>query len=127
MRDDQYQRLHMLHEKWVDILCDELDEDLAGTKDGAMKPSNMLTQAERGNRYWQKKNMAASLTLANKIQTTLERPFKGLPTLTPPEDEDGADDGSDVDIIDKEIDQHENHALRLLNEFHKQRNEQDLQ
>lgn len=130
MRDDQYARLQMLHEKWVDILIHELDDPLIGSVDGDNGaipiPADQLSTKKRGDRYWQKKNIAASLTLANKIQTTLERPVKGLPTLTADHVDRDQDKDDEVDAIEKEISRHESQAMKLLDEYYRTMQSQNI-
>ncbi len=64
MRDDQLQRMKMLSEGLADVVIEETDP--AGWP-GAGKPLAELTKDERGDRYWSKKNAAATMTLLLKV------------------------------------------------------------
>lgn len=64
MRDDQYARLKALTEKLADTVIDEADPD---TWTGNGKKPADLTRDERGDRYWCKKNCAATLSVLMRI------------------------------------------------------------
>ena len=64
MREDQLHRLQMLSEGLADVVIEETDP--AGWP-GAGKPLAELTKDERGDRYWSKKNAAATMTLLLKV------------------------------------------------------------
>ena len=64
MRQDQYERLQALEEKLLDVFLVEADPDEwpgAGMKMAAMDAQT------RGDRYWVKKNAAASGILVNRV------------------------------------------------------------
>lgn len=64
MRDDQIVRLQALSEDLAEVVIQEVDPN---TWPGAGKPLADITQEERGNRYWSKKNAAATMTLLLKV------------------------------------------------------------
>jgi len=110
MRDDQYLKLQELEEKLVPVVLQEADPDNWPGKDIIPKD---LTKDDRGDRYWCKKNAAATLTLLNKVISLVERPTRGLPGLTPEVEDNGEEEIS----LDKEINRHERKAAKLLEEF----------
>ena len=63
MRDDQMVRLQALSERLGEVVIQELDPH---NWPGAEKVPAELTQQERGDRYWCKKNAAATMTLLLK-------------------------------------------------------------
>ena len=93
MREDQYQKLAELQEKLADACIDEADPELWP---GAGKLSSKMTKEERGDRYWCKKNAAATLTLLNKVITLGTRP-----DLNPGQTPSPSDD--EEDELDKSI------------------------
>ena len=64
MRDDQITRLQALSERLGEVVITEVDPH---NWPGAEKPPAELTQQERGDRYWCKKNAAATMTLLLKV------------------------------------------------------------
>ncbi|WP_338576313.1 hypothetical protein V6L78_13195 [Pseudomonas canadensis] len=64
MRDDQITRLQALSESLGEVVIHEVDP--ANWPGGTKKPGE-LTQQERGDRYWSKKNAAATMTLLLKV------------------------------------------------------------
>jgi len=64
MRDDQVQRLQALSERLGEVVINEVDPH---QWPGAEKTLAELTQQERGDRYWCKKNAAATMTLLLKV------------------------------------------------------------
>lgn len=70
MRDDQRSRVEELANELIDVVIEEADPKLWP---GAGKPLADLQQQERGDRYWCKKNAAATLVLAVKIQSLIEK------------------------------------------------------
>lgn len=66
MTEDQYIKLQELQEKLADACIIEADPDL--WPGAGLKP-NEMTQEERGDRYWCKKDAAATFTLLNKVIT----------------------------------------------------------
>lgn len=64
MRDDQIVRLQALSERLGEVVIEEVDPHKWPGND---KPLGELTQQERGDRYWCKKNAAATMTLLLKV------------------------------------------------------------
>lgn len=64
MREDQVQRLQALGEDLAEVVIQELDPN---EWPGAGKPLADITKDERGDRYWCKKNAAATMTLLLKV------------------------------------------------------------
>lgn len=87
MRDDQLTRLQDLNNELIDVFVEEADPK---EWPGAGKPLASLEQQERGDRFWCKKNAAATLTLAVKIQSMIDQ-------RTRPDWKPGQDDDKDLD------------------------------
>lgn len=68
MRQDQIERMRDLVEKLADVVLEEADPD---TWPGAGIPLSDMTQEERGNRYWCKKNAAGTFSLLERSQSLL--------------------------------------------------------
>jgi hypothetical protein len=64
VRDEQYARLKALSEKLADTVIGEADPD--NWTGNGKKPAE-LTREERGDRYWCKKNCAATLSVLMRI------------------------------------------------------------
>ena len=110
MRDDQYIRLQALEEKLTDQLLTEADP-VNWTADGVL--SKDLTQQERGDRYWCKKNAVATISLAIRIGSLLGM-IQRRGDTTPPEEE-GED--AAVHLLDQEVASAEKEARHLLAKF----------
>ena len=95
MRDDQIQRLKDLSEKLAEAFIMEADPD--DWPGAGVLPKDM-TQEDRGNRYWCKKDAAATATLLNKTITMQIRPESHIAGAL------GAsnDDGDEMDKLIKE-------------------------
>lgn len=92
MRTDQYAKLQSLSEKLTDVVVDELNPD---AWPGAGQPLEKLTRDDRGDRYWCKKNAAATLSLLTKMQSLLgliERRAPDPNATAPAEEHDDLDD-----------------------------------
>lgn len=77
VRDDQYLRLQSLNEKLIDVVLVEADP---AQWSGDGKPLAELTKDERGNRYFDKKNAAATLSVIMKLTSLtgmMERTLRG--------------------------------------------------
>lgn len=98
MRPDQLQRLADLSEKLADVVIEECDPD---EWSGAGRAPREMTQQERGDRYWCKKNASATLSLLQRVEQ-LRSPSEGAP-----QDQDGTD-------LSHEISQAERRAAQLL-------------
>jgi hypothetical protein len=101
MRLDQIARLQELSEGLAEVVIDEADPK---TWPGAGKLANELTQEERGNRYWSKKNAAATMTLLVKVMNI---------TSTLSRDKD-PHIGEQERELDDEVAQAERQAMALL-------------
>lgn len=64
MRQDQYERLQALSEKLTEVFLGEADPS---TWTGANTPLAVMTQQQRGDRYWEKKNAVATLSLIGRV------------------------------------------------------------
>lgn len=64
MREDQARKLNELTERLADVVIVEADPE---AWPGAESDPAAWSNEERGNRYWMKKNAAASLTLLTKL------------------------------------------------------------
>ena len=69
MRQDQYEHLQALTEKLTDALIQEMDPE---TWPGAGILPASMDQQTRGDRYWCKKNAAATLTLIMKNTSLID-------------------------------------------------------
>ncbi len=102
MRLDQIAKMQVLSEGLAEVVIDEADP---ATWPGAGKPGAELTKEERGDRYWSKKNAAATMTLLVKVMSItgmLHRTGGEAPT------DDAAQE------LDAEVTQAEQQALALL-------------
>lgn len=103
MRLDQLQRLQELSEGMADVVISEMD---TAAWPGAGKPLAEITKDERGDRYWCKKNAAASLSLLVKLLSVtgmVARAGSGM--ITPselPTSGDGVQDDLDAQIAEAE-------------------------
>jgi hypothetical protein len=118
MRDDQFIKLQAMSEKLTDVLFGEIDPD---TWPAAGKPQNELTKDERGDRYWTKKNAAATLTLITKVQHVIGMVVRAGDEAMP----SGETEDEGVDL-DKEYTAVEREAARLLDEVEKQKRKREF-
>ncbi|CUJ67316.1 hypothetical protein [Achromobacter sp. 2789STDY5608628] len=104
MRQDQYERLVALSEKLTDALLLELDPE---QWPGASLAPMAMDQQTRGDRYWCKKNAAATLTLImknNSLFDLIRRQTAGgggaaeVPPGAAAPGEDDEDSGLDAEI-----------------------------
>lgn len=100
MREDQIQRLKDLSEKLADVVLQEADPD---QWPGAGQPIATITPQARGDRYWCKKNAAATFSLLERTHSLLTDAVD--PRNQRPEGE--------VDV-EKQIAQREREAEKLL-------------
>lgn len=111
MRQDQYEKLQALTEKLTDTFLDEANPDAwpgHGVEIAAMD------QQTRGDRYWCKKNAAATLSVI--VRTTsligiIQQRSAGGQELPP------SDGTPENDSLDAEINAAEKEANRLLNQI----------
>lgn len=105
MRPDQLQRLQDLSEKLADVVLEEADP---AEWPGANMPLASLSQQERGDRYWCKKNAAATFALLERT-TSLLTDAKDLRNNRPEDDAD----------MEKQIAAKEREASKLLDKVMK--------
>ena len=101
MRPDQLQRIADLSEKLAEVVLEEADPD---TWPGAGVPLAEMSNEQRGNRYWAKKNAAASVSLLERT-TSLLTDAQDLRNNRPEDDVD----------MEKQIAAREKEATKLLN------------
>lgn len=111
MRQDQYEKLQALAEKLTDTFLTEADPD---SWPGAGMPIATMDQQTRGDRYWSKKNAAATLSVIIRTTSLVgiiqQRAAGGADT--PP-----AEGTPEDDSLDAEINAAEKEANRLLNQI----------
>lgn len=90
MREDQITRLQALSESLGEVVIHEVDP---ANWPGAKKDPSDLTQQERGDRYWSKKNAAATMTLLLKVVN-----ITGVLNKQKPGDDDSADTELDGEL-----------------------------
>lgn len=110
MRDDQIVRLQALTERLGEVVITEVDPH---QWPGADKPPAELTQQERGDRYWCKKNAAATMTLLLKVVN-----IAGILNRQKP----APDAGAEVDELDGEIAAAEREAQAIIERMQKSGN-----
>lgn len=100
MHSDYKSRLAVLTDKLTDAVLEEADPD---NWPGAGKTAKELTKDERGNRYWEKKNAAASLTLLIKVHSLIGMQTRGgTPTDNPGKDDEAFELGQQVAKAERE-------------------------
>lgn len=102
MRDDQITRLQALSERLGEVVIHEVDPE---QWPGADKQLGELTQQERGDRYWCKKNAAATMTLLLKVVN-----ISGVLNRTKP----ATDAGNAADGLDGELAAAEREAQAII-------------
>lgn len=107
MRDDQVQRLQALSERLGEVVIEEVDPH---QWPGNGKPLAELTQQERGDRYWCKKNAAATMTLLLKVVN-----IAGVLNRQKP----SSDAGHAVDGLDGELAAAEREAQAIIERMQK--------
>jgi hypothetical protein len=88
VRLEQYERLKQLQEKLTDTVLHEADPD---KWPGQGKELAEITRDERGDRYWCKRNAAATLSIIMKIHNltgVIEAGGSAKPNELPGEDDD---------------------------------------
>lgn len=101
MRPDQIERLKDLSEKLAEVVLEEADP---AEWPGAGVPLAEMSNEQRGNRYWAKKNAAASFSLLERT-TSLLTDAQDLRNNRPEDDVD----------MEKQIAAREKEATKLLN------------
>jgi len=89
MRQDRFIRLQELSERLTDVVLDEANPD---AWPGAGAPLESLSRDDRGDRYWCKKNAAATLSLLTKTISLLPFARKALDPNAAPGDTGPVDD-----------------------------------
>ena len=113
MRQDQYEKLQALEEQLLDVFIQEANpEKWPGH---GIEPAAM-DQQTRGDRYWCKKNPAATLMLATKVQALIHQ--TQVLGDTPPADGDSST-AADEQMLDGENAKAEREAKRLMAELQK--------
>lgn len=107
MRDDQITRLQALSERLGEVVITEVDPN---NWPGDGKTPAELTQEERGNRYWCKKNAAATMTLLLKVVN-----IAGVMNRQKP----APDAGHGIDELDGELAAAEREAQAMLERIQK--------
>lgn len=107
MRKDQIEALDSLTEKLADVVLSEADPDVWP---GKGKQPVELTREERGDRYWCKRNAAATLSLLERVQRTMTDALTADPL---PRAASGESD------LDKDISRHEKEAAAMLDRIQK--------
>jgi len=107
MRDDQITRLQALSERLGEVVINEVDPQ---NWPGDGKTPAELTQEERGNRYWCKKNAAATMTLLLKVVN-----IAGVMNRQRP----APDAGHAIDELDGELAAAEREAQAIIEKMQK--------
>ncbi|HEM8492622.1 TPA: hypothetical protein U2Q18_003702 [Citrobacter koseri] len=99
MHQDYKTRLTALSDKLTDVVLEEADPDNWA---GGNKRVNALTKQERGDRYWDKKNAAASLTLLIKVHSLIGMHTRGGVPPVPGEIDEEFELGQRVNKAERE-------------------------
>ena len=114
MREDQFLKLQALHVKLVDVALVEADPDNWSGQGVAVKD---LSQQDRGDRYWCKKNAVATISLAIRIDTLLGK-VEGY-GVTPSKPDEGDSEAEAQGLLDAEVNAAEREAKKMLAQFQK--------
>lgn len=99
MRQDQYERLQALTEKLTDAFLSEADPDVWPGHGVAIAA---MDQQTRGDRYWCKKNAAATLSVIIRTNTLVgfiqQRSAAGVAGGVPAAEQSPEETGLDADI-----------------------------
>lgn len=110
MRQDQYERLQKLGEELMDVFLAEADPK---AWPGAGMPAASMDAQTRGDRYWVKKNAAASGMLYTRVENMIgATQVGGGTTLGVPSDE--AAQAEHETQLDAQIARAEKEAARLM-------------
>jgi len=113
MREDQIAALNTLSEKLADVVIDEADPD---GWPGSGMPMSTLSREDRGDRYWCKKNAAASMSLLMKVESIIADQYGEGGRMEPRNEEE----------IDKEYAKAEREAEKLLDKVAKAASRKDF-
>jgi hypothetical protein len=108
MNQEQFDKLQALQERLTDVFLDEADPQ---SWPGVGIPLANMDKDTRGDRYWSKKNAAATISLMQRIVNLTD----SIRRRTLEGDLGGVGEQPEVDI-DKEIDAAEREAARLLDQ-----------
>lgn len=111
MRDDQYLRLQALEEKLTEQFLTEADP-VNWSGDGVL-PKDM-TQDQRGDRYWCKKNAVATISLTMRIGSLIGMVQRRGDTTPPPGE---GQSGALIDELEADIAAAEKQAKAILKKF----------
>lgn len=114
MRDEQFTKLEALQERLVDVVLFEAEPE-NWTAHGKL-PKEM-TQEERGDRYWCKRNVSATVTLLNKTLSLAF--FRDRQPSRPPEDAESANDDLNQEILEAE--KNANKILKMFEQRQRQK------
>ncbi|WP_336983929.1 hypothetical protein [Cedecea sp. HN178] len=110
MHADYKTRLTALTDKLTDAVLEEADpENWAGGN----KRVDQLTKQERGDRYWDKKNAAASLTLLIKVHSLIGMQTRGGTAKDNPGQDDEAFE------LGQQVSKAEREAARIIERIQK--------
>jgi hypothetical protein len=109
VRDDQYARLKTLQEQLAEVVLVEANP---AHWNGEGKPLVDLTREERGDRYWCKKNAAATLSVLMRLYNITGMIERAGPAPIEPTAEGESD-------LDKEVAKAEREAKSILNRLAK--------
>lgn len=125
MRVDQFERMQSLSEKLAEVFLEEADPDTwpgAGMTTEDWRELELAdrkgAQQIRGDRYWSKKNAAATIMLIQRIQNLTD----AIRLRQPPDpDEPGALTETEQEIdVDTEIRRFEREAAALLDKVQRE-------
>lgn len=117
MREDQYVRMQALSEKLAEAFIEEADP---ATWSGAGKAPNDMDKTERGDRYWCKRNAAATGALLLRVGSLVSMIQRdsggngGAGEVTPDGDETGEG------LLEDEVAAAEKEGAKLLDQVLKQ-------
>lgn len=114
MRQDQFEKLQQLEEKLVDTFLVEADPEGwpgHGLQIAAMDPQT------RGDRYWSKKNAAATGVLVQRVSGLIGGVQQSGAGTSPPAGEGDAQKAREERQLDDEIARAEREAERLMREL----------
>lgn len=111
MRQDQYERLLSLQEKLIDVLVQEMDPE--AWPGAGLKPSAM-DQQTRGDRYWAKKNLAATQSVVMRNASLIGVVQRQTPGAGGGAEVTDGTPGADEGGLDAEIQAAEKEAARVL-------------
>lgn len=105
MKLETFRRIEELQEKLAEVVL--IEADPVNWTGGDVLPKD-LTQEERGDRYWCKKNAAATMSLLTKACSLMN--FDGKHQEPPEQTDDNPE-------LDKQVASAEKDAMRLLDKF----------